>query len=145
MDDKLRSSSHKSTKKKALKCTTLTLAKQVQADLLTIIRMTRNAWAQLETVERDAQFQQSGQVKWYYHNGVATVRDQVWLPDHDRISLTWLSLWMLQEPKLLPKSPHRQNTESNVIIQLLLIWHNHAVITHWLMFNYMSDLFHRLL
>lgn len=75
VDDKLSSSSHKGAKQ-ALKCMTLTSAKQVQADLLIIIRMTTNAWSELETVERDAQFQQSRQVKWYYHNGVATVTDQ---------------------------------------------------------------------
>lgn len=27
-------------------------------------------------MERDAQFQQSRQIKWYYHNGVATVTDR---------------------------------------------------------------------
>lgn len=75
VDDKWRSSSHKGAKH-ALKCMTLTLAKQVLAGLLMKIRMTRNAWSDLETLARDAQFQQSRRVKWYYHNGVATVTDQ---------------------------------------------------------------------
>lgn len=73
--DKLRSSSHKG-EKQDLKYTTLTFAKQVQADLLIIRRMTWNTWSELEIVGRDAQFQQSRRVKWYYHNGVATVTDQ---------------------------------------------------------------------
>lgn len=58
---------------------TLILANQVQADLLTIIRVTINAWAELEIFKREAQFQQSRQVKWYYHYGVATVEETVGL------------------------------------------------------------------
>lgn len=114
--DKLRSSSHKG-EKQDLKYTTLTFAKQVQADLLIIRRMTWNTWSELEIVGRDAQFQQSRRVKWYYHNGVATVTDQ-----NNTMSVFLSPNCLCGCLEGSTKSPQRENTRSNIIGQLLFIW-----------------------
>lgn len=119
VDDKWRSSSHKGAKH-ALKCMTLTVAKQVQAGLLMKIRMTRNAWSDLEMLARVAQFQQSRRVKWYYHNGVATVTDQ------NHTMSIFLSHNCLCECLKGPSHHKQKNTRSNIIGQFLFIWDYHA-------------------
>lgn len=52
---------------------------------------------------------------------------------------------MLEESKIFPESPQTQTTGSITIIQLILIWNDHAVIMYLVMFMYMFNLIHMLL